>query len=73
MPAMNGWELLRIARTQYPGLPVILITARDGEYTRATLEARGARRLFRKPFDGGEVLSALETILRPGELPSAVD
>jgi CheY-like chemotaxis protein len=69
MPAMNGWELLQIAHTQYPDLPVILITARDGEYTRAALEAKGARRLFRKPFDGSEVLAALETILGPGQFP----
>ena len=66
MPAMNGWELLRIVRAKYPDLPVIVITARDEVHTRASLEGKGARLLFRKPFDGAELLAALETILRPG-------
>ena len=64
MPAMTGWELLRIARAEHPDLPVILITARDEEYQRGPVEGKGARRLFRKPFDGRELLSVLDTILR---------
>jgi len=67
MPAMSGWELLRIARTEHPDLPVILVTARDEEYPREAIEGRGARRLFRKPFDGRELLAALDAILRPGQ------
>jgi CheY-like chemotaxis protein len=67
MPAMSGWELLQIARTEYPDLPVILITARDEQHSREAIEGKGARRLFRKPFDGRELLSALDTILRPGQ------
>jgi DNA-binding response OmpR family regulator len=67
MPTMNGWELLKMARTEYPDLPVVLITARDEEHPRASVEGRGARRLFRKPFDGRELLAALDTILRPGQ------
>jgi FixJ family two-component response regulator len=64
MPAMNGWELAQTARSEQPGLPVILITGRDGEHPKAWLEGKGIRRLFRKPFDGGELLGALDTILR---------
>lgn len=64
MPAMNGWELLQIAQTKYPDLPVILMTARD-EYLREPIEARGARFFFRKPFDGRELLTALDAIFRP--------
>lgn len=67
MPSMNGWELSQIARTKYPELPVILITARDEEHTREAMEGKGARRLFRKPFDGRELLSALDAILKPGQ------
>lgn len=65
MSAMSGWELLEIARTKYPDLPVMLITARDEEHSPATIQTKGARYLFRKPFDGKELLAALETILRP--------
>ena len=67
MPGMNGWELLEIARTRRPELPVILITARDEEYARGSIKGKGARHLFRKPFDGRELLGALATILKPGE------
>jgi DNA-binding response OmpR family regulator len=65
MPAMSGWELLQIARTECPNLPVILVTARDEEYARETIEAKGASYLFRKPFDGRELLAALDAVLRP--------
>jgi DNA-binding response OmpR family regulator len=64
MPGMTGWELLQIARTEHPDLPVILITARDEEYRRAPVKGKGARYLFRKPFDAKELLAALDTILR---------
>lgn len=64
MPATTGWDLLKIARTSHPNLPVILITARDEEHTRAAGEAKGAWYLFRKPFDGKELLNTLETIFK---------
>jgi DNA-binding response OmpR family regulator len=65
MPSMTGWDLLHVARTEHPDLPVILITARDEEYRRAPVKGKGARFLFRKPFDAKELLAALDTILRP--------
>ena len=64
MPGMSGLELLRIARAEHPNLPVILITARDEQYQRASIEG-GARSLFRKPFDAKELLATLDRILRP--------
>jgi DNA-binding response OmpR family regulator len=67
MPAMNGWELLQIARAGYSDLPLILITARDEEYATDSLVEKGVRYLFRKPFNGRELLAALDTILRQGQ------
>ena len=67
MPGMSGWELLRIARTDHPDLPVILITARDVEYPTEAIQGRGARRLFRKPFNGNDLLIDLDAILRLGQ------
>jgi len=64
MPAITGWELLRMARTDHPGLPVILITADDQDNPLRLLEAKAARYVFRKPFDGRELLAALDAILR---------
>jgi FixJ family two-component response regulator len=65
MPAMSGLELLQITRAERPGLPVILITGREEQYQRASLESNGARHLFRKPFDGKQLLATLDEILRP--------
>ncbi len=67
MPAMTGWNLLQIARTEHPEFPVILITAREEGLSRASIEDAGARYLFRKPFDGPELLAALQAILLPGK------
>ena len=67
MPGIDGLELQRRVGIKYPRLPVILITARDEEYARGSIKGKGARHLFRKPFDGRELLAALATILKPGE------
>ncbi len=64
MPMMTGPELLDIAQAQHPDIPVILITARDEQPLRKMLTEKGARHVFRKPFDGREFLSTLESILR---------
>ncbi len=63
MPGMSGWELLMVARKRYPELPVVLITALDEEHINDSSKANGARCLFRKPFDGRELLNALDGIL----------
>lgn len=65
MPVISGWELLEMSRTAYPDLPVLLITARDEEHLPVSVEGGGARRLFRKPFDGKELLATLDVILQP--------
>ena len=65
MPAMSGWELLQLAQTNYPDFPVILITAQDPEDPLKGHLAKAARYLFRKPFDGHALLTALDAILRP--------
>ncbi len=68
MPGMSGWELLRVTGKRYPNLPVVLITALDEEHTQDSIEANGMRCLFRKPFDGRELLNALDGILNPVQL-----
>jgi CheY-like chemotaxis protein len=63
MPVVDGWELLRIARMDYRDLPVILITAINLEERGQLLDAQAARRVFKKPFDGRELLRVLGDIL----------
>lgn len=64
MPAITGWDLLRMARTDHRELPVILITAEDQVAPWGTLESDGVRFSFRKPFDGRALLAALDSIFR---------
>lgn len=61
MPRMSGWELMKTARWRRPDLPVILITGREDE--RPTGVPKSECRLFRKPFDGAELLEALAALI----------
>ena len=62
MPDMNGFELRRLALSERPELPVILITGRPelrAQY--ASIIERD--RYFEKPFDGQQLLAAIRTAL----------
>jgi DNA-binding response OmpR family regulator len=62
MPDMNGLELRRLALSERPELPVILITGRPelrAQY--ASIIERD--RYFEKPFDGQQLLAAIRTAL----------
>ena len=62
MPEMNGFELRRLARSERPELPVILITGRPE--LRAQYSSIIERdRYFEKPFDGQRLLAAICTAL----------
>ena len=62
MPDMNGIELRRLALSERPELPVILITGRPE--VRAQYSAIIERdRYFEKPFDGQQLLAAIRTAL----------
>jgi len=60
MPGSDGWELQRVATANFPSLPVILITALQDETTRVRALALGAFALIFKPFDGEELLQAVD-------------
>jgi len=62
MPDMNGFELRRLALSERPELPVILITGRPELRTQyAAIIERD--RYFEKPFDGQRLLAAIRTAL----------
>ena len=65
MPDMDGLELETLARRERPALPVILITAHDSaERQEETTRSVGCPRLlFRKPFNGLELLDAVRALL----------
>ena len=64
MPVMDGFELLRVAHAARPELPVILITGHPEMLNRLPAIGPGHYRLFTKPFDGQELLTAVSDALQ---------
>ena len=64
MPVMDGFELTRAVQAGRPGLPVILITGRPDWLHRSPLDWPRDCRVFKKPFDGQELLKAVGDALR---------
>jgi len=63
MPGMDGIELQRCIRLDRPELPVIFISAHHDDETRKRALDEGAAGFLYKPFDGGELLRAIEDAL----------
>lgn len=60
MPGMDGHQLLELVRQQYPGLPVMLITA-FGQVDKAVEAIKaGAVDYLMKPFDSAALISAVK-------------
>lgn len=64
MPMMDGLELLRVVRAGRPELPVLLITGHPEMLNRLPAIGPGHYRLFTKPFDGLELLTAVSDALQ---------
>jgi FixJ family two-component response regulator len=60
MPGMDGIELQRRVRLERPELPVIFITAHYDEETRNRALNQGAVGFLCKPFDGVDLLEAIQ-------------
>jgi FixJ family two-component response regulator len=66
LPTIDGFELLRLASASRPDLPIILITGHADMAQRLPGGGPPCFRLFGKPFDGREILSAVsEALARP--------
>jgi DNA-binding response OmpR family regulator len=74
LPDMDGMEVLRQLRVgRSPGLPALILTARDGVVARISGLNAGADDYILKPFDLDEVEARLRAVLRrPGERRDAV-
>ncbi len=57
MPGKSGMDLLKAARVEKPGLPVIMITAHGDIETAVAAMKEGAYDFITKPFDEAELLS----------------
>ena len=64
MPLMDGLELARAVQAVQPALPVILVTGRPDLLHRSRLDRPGPYRVFKKPFDGQELLTAVALMVK---------
>ena len=64
LPGMNGEELLKKVKQDYPQMIVIVASAKDNTKTRIELLRAGADDYIVKPFDVEELLARLEAVLR---------
>jgi FixJ family two-component response regulator len=64
MPVMDGFELLRVARAARPELPIILITGYPEMLNRMPPMGPSHYRLFKKPFNGQELLASVSDALQ---------
>src|SRR5215213_7623300 len=71
MPVIDGFALVRGIQAARPGLPVILVTGRPDLLNRAPLDGPLHYRLFKKPFNGEELLTAVGDALRKTPLRTA--
>ena len=70
LPGVDGLELTRLVQTHRPGLPTILITGQFDTLNRLPTFSCPHYRLFKKPFDGQEILTAISDALRGRQLPT---
>lgn len=64
LPGQSGVDLTRRAREHYPGLPLLLLTARSDEDDRVRGLKSGADDYVLKPFSPREVMARVEALLR---------
>ena len=66
MPGLDGLGLLEKVNEQYPGIPVIMLTASTAVKNAVRAMKLGAVDYLSKPFDVDELMSLVEATLRDG-------
>jgi two-component system response regulator RegX3 len=66
MPGLSGTEVFRQLRTRGP-VPVIMVTARDGEVDKVVGLELGADDYVTKPFSHRELVARIRAVLRRGQ------
>ena len=66
MPVMEGIEMIRILRKQFPELKIVAGSGRGGNFMHANLERAthvGADRSIEKPYEPAELLTLVDEML----------
>lgn len=71
LPKMNGYEVCRRLREAGVNTPVLMLTAKDGEYDEADALDIGADDFLRKPFSVVVLVARLRALLRRGQARTA--
>ena len=66
LPGMNGYEVCRQVRAAGIATPVLMLTAKDGEYDEADALDIGADDFLRKPFSLVVLVARLRALVRRG-------
>jgi len=67
MPEMDGITLASEILNQYPGLPIMVMTAFDEEYSAGVAISAGAREFIKKPFSLDEFGIRLNKMINDSE------
>ncbi|PJA29288.1 MAG: hypothetical protein CO189_02760 [candidate division Zixibacteria bacterium CG_4_9_14_3_um_filter_46_8] len=63
MPGMNGMELLANVKSNYPSIPVLMITGYSGKYSNRSVTAQGAKGCVTKPFKNTEIVNRVKDLI----------
>jgi DNA-binding response OmpR family regulator len=69
LPGMNGYQVCRTLREEGVWTPIIMLTAKDGEWDEAEALDTGADDFLSKPFSFVVLVARLRAILRRGAAP----
>ena len=67
LPGMNGYEVCRTLRSEDNWVPILMLTAKEGEYDEADAFDLGADDYLRKPFSLVVLVARLRTLMRRGQ------
>ena len=77
LPGLSGYEVVRRLRARGNWVPVLMLSAKDGEYDQADALDDGADDYLTKPFSHRELVARIRAVLRRGQdvelLPDVVE
>ena len=68
MPEMDGFELMKSVRDQFPGIYIICMTAHGASYSYTDVVGVGGTDYITKPFSIDEMMAKLNRVIREKEL-----
>jgi len=71
LPGMNGYEVCRTLRSEGNSVPILMLTAKTGEYDETDGFDLGADDYLRKPFSPAVLTARIKALLRRSSVPIA--